>query len=47
MAGHTPAGFPFGVTWEEMEGLDDCGVPFPEGDLRKGGFEAPPTKRGR
>lgn len=23
IAGHTAAGFPFGITWEEMEGLDN------------------------
>lgn len=44
IAGHTAAGFPFGVTWEEMEGLDGHDGPFP-GD--EGDFDGPPAKRGR
>ncbi len=34
----TEAGLPFGVTGEEMEGLDGDDVPFAEDDVRKGGF---------
>ena len=46
IAGYTEAGFPFGVTWEEMEGLDGD-VPFTGDDFGRGGFEGPRAKRGR
>jgi len=33
IAGHAAAGLPFGVTWEEMEGLDVDDVPFLDDDF--------------
>ena len=47
MAGYTEAGLPFGVTWEEMEGLDGDDVPFTRDDFGKGGFEALLARCGR
>jgi hypothetical protein len=44
IAGHTAAGFPFGVTWEEMGGLDG---PVPEHDFGKSDVEAPRARRDR
>jgi hypothetical protein len=35
IAGHTTAGLPFGVTWEEMEGLDSDDMPFTGDDFGK------------
>ena len=43
----TAAGLPFGVTWEEMEGLDGHDGPFAGHDFGKGDFEAPRAQRGR
>jgi hypothetical protein len=36
IAGHTPAGLPFGATWEETEGLDNDDLPFAGDDFRTG-----------
>lgn len=47
IAGHTAAGLPFGVRWEEMEELDSDDMPFTEDDLGPGGFGAPPARRRR
>jgi hypothetical protein len=47
IAGHTAAGLPFGVTWEEMEGLDRHDGPFTGHDFGKGDFEGPRPLRGR
>ena len=47
IAGHTAAGLPFGVTWEEMRGLDGHDGPFTGRDLGKGDSEAPRAHRGR
>jgi hypothetical protein len=38
VAGHTAAGLPFGVTWEEMQCLDGNDVPLTEDDLGPGRF---------
>jgi hypothetical protein len=38
IAGYTPWGVPFGVTWEEMEGLDGHDGPFTGHDFENGGF---------
>jgi hypothetical protein len=38
VAGHTAAGLPFGVTWEEMEGLEGDDVPFTADELEPGKF---------
>ena len=37
IAGYTEAGLPFGVTWDEMEGLNGNDVPFTGDDFGKGG----------
>jgi hypothetical protein len=38
IAGDTAAGLPFGVTWEEMEGLDSDDMPLMGDDFGKGRF---------
>lgn len=38
VAGHTAAGLPFGVTWEEMEGLEGEDMPLTEDDFGQGRF---------
>ena len=48
VAGYTEAGLPFGVTWEEIEGLHgDDDVPLPADKFGKCDREAPWTKHGR
>ena len=37
IAGYTEAGLPFGVTWDEIEGLDSDDVSFTGDDFGKGG----------
>jgi hypothetical protein len=41
IAGHTAAGLPFGVTWEEVERLDGQDEPFTGHDFGKDDFEPP------
>ncbi len=45
VAGYTEAGFPFGVTWEEIEGLDGGDVGRRGDELRKSDCEGSRVKR--
>lgn len=47
IAGYTEAGLPFGVTWEEMEGLDGGDLPFTGDEVGKGDCGTPRVRRGR
>jgi hypothetical protein len=42
VAGYTEAGLPFGIMWEEVEGLDGDDVPFRGDVFKKDDSEVPP-----
>jgi hypothetical protein len=47
IAGYTEAGLPFGISWEDVEGLDGENVPFTGDDCGTGDFEVPRATRRR